>query len=467
MSESDKPTFASVIKNSGFRSLWINQILVQLAYNTLNFALIIWVFKITGSSLAVSVLMLAIYTPSMIFGVFAGVFVDAIDKRKIILLVDIFLSLAFFWFVFIKKSYPLILLNTFFINSLAQFFMPSESSSIPLLVPKNQLFLANSLFSLTLYASLMVGFSFGGPILNTFGLNAIFFLGSLLLLVAFLFSQSLPAIKSASTVFKLYKLTSDELGQMLKLSLAEIGETFRFIKKRLNITVAIILMSAVQGVVGVLAVMLPSYLEKALLIHASDASYFVMLPTGLGMVIGALLAGKLFHRLPRRSVVIPAIISAGVLFILIGFTPFLARNFRLTELSQHVIRPRYFFRAPSLSSILAILAFLLGFATASIIIPCQTVIQENTDEKNRGKIFATLGAIMTAVSALPIVLAGGLSDLFGVTPIFISLGIIVVAAGFLTRRPSLIFGEDQIPVKVKEFLGEGHWADVSQKSSFN
>ena len=161
---SPKPTFTSVIANRSFRFLWINQVLIQLAYNTLNFALIIWVYKLTDSNFAVSALLLAVYLPSFLLGLVAGVLVDLTDKRKIILIIDLLLALSFLVFIFVKDVYWLILLNTFFINSLAQFFMPSESSSIPMLVPKKQLFLANSMFSLTLYGSLMLGFTIGGPI---------------------------------------------------------------------------------------------------------------------------------------------------------------------------------------------------------------------------------------------------------------------------------------------------------------
>ncbi|MBI2040419.1 hypothetical protein HYT18_05105, partial [Candidatus Microgenomates bacterium] len=49
-----KVSFASVISARGFKYLWINQILLQLAINTLNFSLLIWVYKLTGSNFAVS-----------------------------------------------------------------------------------------------------------------------------------------------------------------------------------------------------------------------------------------------------------------------------------------------------------------------------------------------------------------------------------------------------------------------------
>src|SRR5260221_13605543 len=111
-------SFTSVLKNPGFLNLWINQILVQLCYNSLNFALIIWVYKLTEVNLAVAGLLVAIYLPAVLFGLFAGVLVDITDKKRIILAIDFILAILFFLLIPAKNSYPLILTITFLINTL-------------------------------------------------------------------------------------------------------------------------------------------------------------------------------------------------------------------------------------------------------------------------------------------------------------------------------------------------------------
>jgi MFS family permease len=454
----EKVTYASVIQSRGFRFLWLNQVLVQLSYNTLNFALIIWVFKLMHSNLAVAALMLAIYLPAIIFGLFAGVFVDLADRRKIIILVDLLFAFSFLIFVFIKQSFPLILLNTFFANTLAQFFMPSESSSIPMLLKKNQLFMANSLFTLTLYTSMMVGFSMGGPLLNNFGINSVFLVAATLLFIAFIIAQNLPSLRAAHIDKKFENFTSlSNFQEMIRLTVYEVKQTVAFIKGKLEIAVAIALMASIQGIIGILAVTMPSFLENVLRIRATDASYFVMLPLGLGMVFGALFIGRFFHGKSKRSLVTPAILGGGVIILAIGFLPTIIHLFQAADLPTHLSRPRYFFRAPSISSLFALLAFLAGFCAVSIIVPCQTILQERTTIKNRGKIFAVLFVIMTAFSAVAAILAGGLSDIIGVTPIFVGLGIIVFLVGLLVWRPSFFFRKDHLPYGLCEFLGLGHW----------
>jgi len=454
---SDKPTFASVISNRGFRYLWINQVLIQLAYNTLNFSLLIWVYKLTNSNLAVAMLLLCVYLPVVFFGIFAGVFVDLADKRKIILAVDLLLALSFLLFIPIRGYFPLILINTFFINSLAQFFMPSESSSIPILVSKKQLFIANSLFSLTLYASFMAGSSLAGPILTHLGINAAFLFGAGSLGLAFILSRNLPVIRTESHKKIERSFSLQYLDKLLDLTGKEVSTTYKFIKSRFDITVSIALLAGVQGIIGVLAVLMPSYLERVLKIHATDASYFVMLPLGLGMVIGAILVGRLFAGKPRRSLVIPAIVASGIIFFLMGVIPAIADILQSTDLPSYITHPRYFLRAPSLSFYFAILAFLAGLSAVSIIIPTQTSLQEKTTEKNRGKVFAMLAVLMTAFSAVPVVLAGGFADLFGAAPILVVVGIITLVIGLIARRPSWFFEEWHLPDHCREFLGLGHW----------
>jgi MFS family permease len=449
----EKATFSSVIKSRGFRFLWINQILMQLATNTLNFALIIWIYKLTESNFAVSALILAVYLPAFLFGIIAGVFVDLADRRKVIIIIDLLFALSFFIFPFIRSSYPLLLLNTFFLNSLAQFFTPAESSSIPLLVPKDKLFIANALFSFTLYGAFMIGFTLAGPLLNLYGINSIFYIGGVLLVGAFFISQRLPKLKVP--VSKRLKDLN-----MQEILVSETKKTMKFIRGKLEVLASIGLLAGMQGVIGVLAVMVSGYMEKVLRIHATDASLFLMLPLGLGMVIGALTIGRFFHHLPKRYIVIPALIMAGILLFGVGIAPAIAKFFNSHEIPEfpHRIKYlRYFFNAPSLSTIFAIGAFFMGACAVAIIVPSQTVLQENTNNQNRGKIFAVLTVFMNAFAALPVILAGALADIIGVTSVFMILGGLIFLTGIMTALPHIFFPENKLPIRVKSFLGLGHW----------
>ncbi len=457
---SEKPTIASVIRNPGFLNLWINQILVQLSFNSLNFALILWVFKLTDSNTAVSILIFAIYVPAVLLGLFSGVLVDVIDRRKIIMIIDFFLCLSFFSLIFLKGSLPAIFLITFFVNALGQFYAPAEASAIPLVVKKDQLLTANSLFSATLYSAFLVGFGLAGPLINHLGINFVFGAGGVVLFIAFILSLFFPSIKTAPDIQGkrlLTALSRRDYSEIWQIGGMEIVETIKLIRGKLPVLTSIIILAGVQMGIGVIAVLAPSFLEKSLRIKATDASYILIIPLGLGIIIGGMILGRYGSKLIKRKLVANAILFNGLMLLLVGIAPLISPAIKYFG---HP-RPLPFFYQLPLAKILVVGSFLIGVATVSILIPSQTVLQENTTDKDRGKVFSVLGVAMSALSLFPIFLTGVLSDIFGTTPIFIGLGILVIAVGLFGLSPSLFFRKNDLSLKVREFLGMGHWEKKS------
>lgn len=452
----EKPTITSVIRNRGFLNLWINQILVQLSFNSLNFALIIWVFKLTDSNTAVSALLFAVFLPAVLLGLFTGVLVDIIDRRKIIMMIDFFLSLLFFSLFFFKGSFPAILIITFLVNALGQFYASAEASAIPLITKKHELIIANSLFSATLYSSFLLGFGLSGPLINHLGINLVFMLGGTILMIAFLLSTLFPSIKSipdAQGKKLISALWQKHYSEIVRIGIFEIGQTLNLVKGKLTILTSIVILSGVQMVTGILAVLVPGFLEKSLQIKATDASYVLVVPLGVGIVIGGLILGRLGSNFIRRKLVSRAILFAGALFFLVGIAPLISPAINYF---RHP-RPVAFFYQPPLSKILIIGSFLLGIAMVSVLVPSQTVLQESTPSADRGKVFSVLGAAMAGFSLIPVFAAGILADMFGTTPIFIGLGTIIILVGLFGLRPSLFFRKDNLSPRVREFLGMGYW----------
>jgi len=453
---SEKPTFASVITNRGFLNLWINQILVQLSFNSLNFALIIWVFKLTDSSTAVSALLFSIYLPAVILGLFAGVLVDIIDRRKIIMVINFFLSLSFFSLIFLKAFLPAILIITFFVNALGQFYVLAEVSAIPIIVKRTQLLTANAIFSATLYACFLLGFGLAGPLINHLGINWVFRLEGAALMIGFLLSLIFPSIKSvpdAEGRKLINALSEKKYSKIWGIGIFEIWETIRLVQGKLLVLSSIVILAGVQMVIGVLAVLVPGFLEKSLQIKATDASYVVIIPLGLGIITGGVILGKFGSSLIRRKLVARAILFGGLLFFLVGIAPLVSPAIRYFS---HP-RPLPFFYQLPLSKVLAVGSFLLGMTMVSVLVPSQTVLQENTSDKDRGKVFSVLGVAMSGLSLVPILLSGVLADIFGTTPIFIGLGVIIILVGLFGLKPSLFFRKKELSYRVREFLGLGHW----------
>lgn len=453
-------SFSQVIAHKGFLNLWINQILVQLSYNSLNFALMVWVFRLTDSSTAVSFLLFAIYLPAVIFGLFSGLLVDITDRRKIIRYIDLLLAVCFISLFFFKGSFAAILGIAFVVNVLGQFYIPAESSAIPLLVSRKELLSANSLFSTTLFSSFLVGFGLSGPLINHFGIDFVFGFGAILLIMAYLLTYTFPKMvgKYEEQGHKLkLAIKTGNLGLIKEISLSELLKTKELIQGKLPVSVSLLILAAVQVGIGILGALIPSFFEKTLQVNATDASYVLIIPLGIGMVLGGLIVGKFGYKVPKRKIVGGAILVAGLLFFAVGVAPLISPAIKYFPKP----RPLPFIYQIPLSSVLAIGSFLLGLMMVSIVVPSQTVLQENTPEEFRGKIFAVLGVLMSALTLVPVLLVGILADLFGTAPIFIAIGGFVLILGLMALKPNFYFDRDHLPFRVREFLGLGHWKKES------
>lgn len=456
----------SIIKNKGFLNLWINQILVQLSYNCLNFGLLVWVYHLTQSSLSVSLMLFSVYLPSVIFGLFAGVLVDITDRKKIIMIINLLLAVCFIALIPFKTSFMAILVIVFLVNSLVQFYVPAESSAIPLICKRDQLLAANSLFSITLFGSFLAGFGIAGPLINMFDINFVFGFGAVLLMIAFFLSFLFPPIKSdLDPLGRKLVMAIDEknLAQITEVGIKEMKNTFYLIKGRIPVTASLFILASVQVAIAVLGALIPSFFERTLKINATDASFILVLPLGIGMVLGGVLLSRWGHVLPKRTIVSTGIATAGLLFFVLGVAPLLAPLIEYLPMEETL---SFVERLP-LSTILISGSFLLGLSMVSIVVPSQTALQEYSPEKDRGKVYAALSVLMSALTLIPVILAGVSADYFGVGPIFIAMGGTVALLGLMALKPDFYFSKKQLSPKIRRFLGVGHWRKLRERMKRN
>src|SRR5512138_2418743 len=79
----------AVFRNRNFSLLWTGQLVSTMGSALTSLAASIYIFRITGSALSVGLMLMATAAPSLIVGLFAGVFVDRYDRKKIMIMADI------------------------------------------------------------------------------------------------------------------------------------------------------------------------------------------------------------------------------------------------------------------------------------------------------------------------------------------------------------------------------------------
>lgn len=142
-----------IIKNKDFMLLWLGQSISKLGTSLYDIALMWYIYKKTGSSIALGISVLCFTVPSVLVTPLAGVFADRLDKKKIIVNTDILngiLMLLFSYFIFANR-YPVYVLYLFMIlaSIVTEIFSPAMSAAIPAMVEEKDLKDANTLNQMT------------------------------------------------------------------------------------------------------------------------------------------------------------------------------------------------------------------------------------------------------------------------------------------------------------------------------
>ena len=353
------------------------------------------------------------HDPAMVLGSVAGVWVDRWPKRRVmvasnglrallVVFTPFFLLPGPHW-LGLSWGYWALLVMTFLESVLTQFFAPAEQAAIPLLVPKEHLLAANSLYQATSMGATIVGFALGEPILR--GLDSLFqaigLKGGEFLLLPFCYGM---AAISLSTI-RMREQPRTHRGESVW---KEIVAGLQVLRERASVRTAmvhLVLLYSLLAALYVLAISLASAIQG--LGPTGFGSLLAM--SGLGMAIGAVVVAQVGHGFSRRRLAATGLGAITWSLVLLGQ---LRGNLTYT---------------------LGLCA-LLGVGAALVAIPAQTTIQEDTPESQRGRVFGLQNNLINIALSLPLVLAGALVSSVGLLPVlWILAGLALVAA--LIERP--------------------------------
>jgi MFS family permease len=387
--------FLPVLRNLNFLSLWTGQVFSQIAdkvYLVLVIGLISDRFQAEGQSISgwVSGIMIAFTIPAVLFGSIAGALVGRFSKQQVlvisnvlrgalVLLIPLLLENLDPNLVFLNLpvGFWAILVITFLVSTLTQFFAPAEQAIIPLIVEERNLLPANSLYTTTMMAATIVGFAIGEQTLTwaeqlvatltgfshgkplAVGLSYIF-AGGLLLLV-----RAPEAIAAAPAVAEIWQ---------------DIREGIRYLRGNRPVRSALlelVVLFSVFAAIAVLAVRMAEVIPEL----DTDQFGWLLSAGSVGLAIGALLVGQFGQRIVRAHLGFWG--TLGMVAALLGVALFTDQL------------------AVSLGGL-----GLFGFCAALVAIPAQTTIQEQTPVEMRGKIFGLQNNAVNIALSLPLALAG-------------------------------------------------------------
>ncbi len=237
------------------------------------------VLRLTNSPFMLGVVSFASYTPILLTGLFAGVVIDHVDRRRLIIATQTVLMLSAFtlagltWWHVVRVEYVIVLAA---LNGLVSSFdMPGRQSFVVEMVGREDLPNAIALNSMMFNGARAIGPAVAGLLLAEVGESGCFFVNGLSFLAVIwsLFAMDLP--RRARTSF----------GSAM---LARVREGLNYVRHHDATFYLLLLVAINSGFAVPFTVLVPVFARD--LLHGGARGYgFLLTSQGIGAVIGALI----------------------------------------------------------------------------------------------------------------------------------------------------------------------------------
>ena len=319
----------AVFRNRNFSLLWTGQLVETIGNALTSIAASIYVFRQTDSALSVGLMLMATAAPSLLVGLFAGVFVDRYDRRKIMIGADVLRAILVALIpILVPLNVIWLYVIVMLVSAVSQFFDPAHESVLPEVASDEELAAANSLIAISSFGSTAVGFAAAGLIASAANINWAFYANAL----TFLFSAVCVSLIRIKPIEAEEDTSAALVIQNLRAGVRQV-----------------ISMPILRSLFSVQAIVLISFgLSNALLlpfaVRALGASEFEYgLQEGLtsvGFVVGSLLMAKFFDRLNEGAWLAVSYLAMGLAGVIYSFL-------HSIPLAILVITVSGFFNAPS------------------------------------------------------------------------------------------------------------------------
>ena len=378
---------------SNFLLLWQGQFISMLGDVIYGIALGFWVLAVTGSTVLMGTLMAATTLPKVLVSPFAGVWVDRMDRKRLLIVMDLVRGLLIvlvgvaayggfirIWMVFFAGI---------ILGICGAFFTPTVHALIPDIVSQSKLMKANSFLGMIQTGSNIIGNSVGGFLFQICGAPLMFlFNGFSYMVSGFLeIFLKIPRIEQVGE-------SACPHTQARQHFFRDMKEGYLFVWRFGGLRYLLIMISFINFILcTAMVLLLPLYQMTKSLGPTKYGISMAFLAGGLlvGMVITSVLkisTGK------KMLFFVVCVIISSLCFILFA----VIENFAL----------------------MVTLIFMGGIFIAMIIVLIHSIIQLTVPQEIRGKVFALINMCTQALMPLGMILGGILAKFIAIRVIIVS-----------------------------------------------
>jgi MFS family permease len=391
----------ATLRQRNFALLWTAGLISLTGDWAFYAAMPIFILDRTGSAFQSGLVWAAIALPGIFIGPFAGVYVDRLDRRRIMLFGNLAQAAAASILLLIGDGEGVWIAMAVLLiqSSLYAVYSPAESALLPTVVDEEHLVTANALNSLNDNIARIAGPLIGALLYAWFGIRGIA-LGNMVSFLASAVLVSLVAIaaSAAHTTATSHTAAPESLLRSLRTGAGVVWHT-RTLR-------ALFLVNAFICIAdGPLTAMLAPFVKQSL--ERSNAEFGTLLSVrGIAGVVGGFVIAHVARRFRDDR-----LMSASLIILGIGVVVFaVAQNYPLTLVIMVLGGPA-----------------IVGLNTTFI-----TMLQRNSEDRFRGRIFSLLGAFSGIIFLLSTVIGSAASKIMSPPTILLISGLVYTAAGVAT-----------------------------------
>lgn len=421
----DRQAGTPLLKQRPFRMLTLSRFNSRVAQNALNFGLLLIVVDQTGRAVFSSLLVLALVLPSTFVGLVAGAAADILPRRLLIVAGNGARALVCLGFVLSAENTTDCYLAAVGLAAASQFAVAAEGSMTPLLVSRTELPRANAIIQGTAGGAQLLGMGILTPV------------------VLRLFHSPEILFGIAGALFAAAAVQASLIGEVRSPGQREIGGDpegawwavgWRQMRGDPVVMHAAMELTLISTALIIMGGLIPKYISDTLSLRI-DVGVVVLLPAAVGVIGGLRVASFLAHRIPHALLSTGGFVSFVVLLMMLAFvnteSGFLSGYGMFGWLGDISIGS---FNGGGVLAMM--LMFPLGFSFALVAVAGQTLLNDRVPLYLQGRVVATQGAMAAIAASVPVVVAGAMSDVVGVTPVIaLVAGGIGMAAALNLRQP--------------------------------
>lgn len=386
-------------QNRNYRYTWMAQVVSEIGDYFNNIAVFALVMERSGSGLVVSGVMLARAVSAVLAGPVAGVLLDRLDRKQIMIASDLIravVALAFLLTLHQPRHWLLYALSAALMFA-SPFFTAGRAAILPSIADTGELHAANSLTQTTQWATLTIGTLLAGFSAATLGYQWAFIINSL----SFVFSAAAISRISLPGGFRAKRLAAPGHPSH---GWHEFRDGLRYVAG-VPLMVGIAMISVGWSVGGGAAQILFALFGEKVFHHGAEGIGSLWGFAGIGLLVG----GGIGHWTGRN----------------LSFAAY-KRTITLSYL-LHGAAYMLFSQAESFGAALVYMMFSrIGMAVTSILNNAQLL--RHTPDEFRGRVFTTMESVRWSVMMVSMSAAGIASQYFGPR----TIGLVAGACGLTT-----------------------------------